>query len=1029
MRRLRPAALLVLAAAWVAVAVAPEAAEGQYFGRNKVQYESFDFAVLETEHFDIYYYEAEAEAVEEVGRMAERWYARLSRMLDHDLRGRQPIVLYADHPDFEQTNAVPGQIGESTGGLTEFLKRRIVLPMGGSLAETDHVIGHELVHAFQYDLTGSGPNAVGRDVPVASRMPLWFIEGMAEYLSVGSTDPFKGQWMRGAVEAEDMPDWGDLGDPRYFPYHFGHSLWAYIGGRYGDDKVGRLLKAAAGAGNLRRAFSRVLGVPPDSLIAGWHEATREVQGPVLEATRPADSVARELVSEEKSGSQQNVGPSVSPNGELMVFASERSQFAIELFVADARTGEVVRKLTETTRDPHFESLQWLASSGAWSPDGQRFALAAVTRGQPVISVFDPRSGRKVREVRVPEVGEIFNPTWGPEGRRIAFSAQVGGYLDLYVLELESGELRRLTDDEYAELHPTWSPDGEHLAVATDRYSTDLQRLRPGQWRLALVDPETGSFRELPHLPSGKHINPQWSPDSEDLYFVSNYGGVANVYRLHLPDGSFHRVTDVQTGVGGITELSPSLSVAREAGSAVFSVHGEGNFKFDLYALGDRERLAGDPVGETAPLAGLQPELLPPADRAGAGGAVDRLLADADLGLPDPLTFERHDYESSLSLDFIGRPSLAVGASEFGVGVTGGGSAYFSDMLGNHNLATQLQVDGRQGQIFKSTAIYGQFVDQGGRWNWGVRGGQIPFIQRFRLPVQRGPDNSLVFRQVRFWQINREVTGLVEYPFNRSQRVEFSAGLRNLDFAARVREIGVGPGGRVLFEEDRDYAPLNQLSAINTGEASAALVFDNSVMGATAPMVGRRYRLEVSPTVGDLNYTTVIGDYRRYFLPVMPFTLAGRFLHVGRYGGGADDRRLSEYFLGFPSLVRGYDFGFGDFADCDLVAGTCPGFERLQGSRLGVFNAEARLPLLGGVGILPADDVPPVDLLTFFDAGVAWDGETDPSFLGGDREILRSVGVGARLNLFGLAVLELDYVNPLDRAGRDWHWIFAVKPGF
>ena len=136
---------------------APDAL-AQYFGRNKVRYASFDFQILKTEHFDIYYNAGEAEAVEYAGRMMERWYSRLSRLLDHELRRRQPLILYSAHPQFEQTNAISGELSEATGGVTEIFKRRIVLPFAGPLAETDHVLGHELVHAFQFSITGQGRN-------------------------------------------------------------------------------------------------------------------------------------------------------------------------------------------------------------------------------------------------------------------------------------------------------------------------------------------------------------------------------------------------------------------------------------------------------------------------------------------------------------------------------------------------------------------------------------------------------------------------------------------------------------------------------------------------------------------------------------------------------------------------------------------------------------------------------------------------------------------------------------------------------
>ena len=109
-------------------------AQAQYFGRNKVQYKEFKFEVLKTDHFDIYFYEEERENAARVGRMAERWYARLSSVFEHEMSTRQPLILYASHPDFEQTNVVGGMIGEGTGGVTEGLKRRVVLPLAGTLA-------------------------------------------------------------------------------------------------------------------------------------------------------------------------------------------------------------------------------------------------------------------------------------------------------------------------------------------------------------------------------------------------------------------------------------------------------------------------------------------------------------------------------------------------------------------------------------------------------------------------------------------------------------------------------------------------------------------------------------------------------------------------------------------------------------------------------------------------------------------------------------------------------------------------------
>jgi hypothetical protein len=195
--------LLILLA--LAICGSASTAEAQYFGQNKVQYEKFNFKVKTTEHFDIYYYPEEQQAVEIAARLAERWYARLSRVLRHELSSRQPIILYAAHPHFQQTNAISGDIGEGTGGVTEMFKRRVILPFAGGLAETDHVLGHELVHAFQYDISAQ-EDAEGRPTgPGVLSLPLWFVEGMAEYLSLGPVDSNTAMWVREAERSRLLP--------------------------------------------------------------------------------------------------------------------------------------------------------------------------------------------------------------------------------------------------------------------------------------------------------------------------------------------------------------------------------------------------------------------------------------------------------------------------------------------------------------------------------------------------------------------------------------------------------------------------------------------------------------------------------------------------------------------------------------------------------------------------------------------------------------------------------------------------------
>ena len=314
-----------------------DTAQAQYFGRNKVQYENFDFEVMRTDHFDIHFYPEAREAVEETARMAERWYARLSRSFNHELSGRQTIILYADHPDFEQTTVLGGAIGEGTGGVTEAFKRRVVLPMAGSLKETDHVLGHELVHAFQFDITTASRSAVGGGFPVALVMPLWFIEGMAEYLSLGPEYSLTAMWVHDAARRQKLPSFAELYNPVYNPYRYGHALWAYVGGTWGDPAIAEVLKAAALTGDVGNALATVLDIAPDQLMADWQAAIDGAYQDVLARTGGPTDYGRELVSRRTGSGYYNIAPAISPDGSKLVFLTEKDFFPIEMFSADAET--------------------------------------------------------------------------------------------------------------------------------------------------------------------------------------------------------------------------------------------------------------------------------------------------------------------------------------------------------------------------------------------------------------------------------------------------------------------------------------------------------------------------------------------------------------------------------------------------------------------------------------------------------------------------------------------------------------------
>lgn len=998
-------------------------AEAQYFGQNKVQYENFKFEILKTDHFDIYFYPEEKEAAQQAARMAERWYSRHKFILQHELHGRQPILLYASHPHFEQTNALGGgDIGEGTGGVTEALQRRVVVPFAGPIAETDHVIGHELVHAFQYDITGVNTGGRFRS-PVGLQLPLWFVEGMAEFLSLGPVDPLTAMWMRDAVKSQKkLPTLAQLEDPRFFPYRYGQSLLAYIAGRWGDGKVGDLLKQGGKSGDIRRAIRQVLGVGPDTLAKDWHQALRQMYEPLMKTTESPDKYGKLLISKKAGAGDLNVGPVLSPDGKNVIFFSEKDLFSIDFFLADAETGKIKRNIVSAEKNPHLESLEFINSAGAWAASGDRIAFALVTKGRPGLALLDVKQDKISHEIRLPQLGEIFNPTWSPDGKQIAFSALANGMSDIFIYDLPADSLRRITNDFYSDLHPAWSPDGKYLAFATDRFTADLATLKAGNYRLALFEVETGKISEVAGFSQGKHINPQWSPDGKSIYFVADRDGIPNIYRVELASGNLFQLTNLFTGVSGITSSSPALSVAQKSNRLSFSVFE--NSKYNIYTVDSPEVLAGKPVTQLT--LDMNPAVLPPLNRVTT--ALDSVLHNATMGLAGADKERVSDYKSKLALSYIGRPTLAAGYDSYGAHLGGGISFLWSDLLGNRTLGlmTQAQIDGG----FKDFAGQLGYTNTTHRLNWGAVIQQIPYITSQVNGGLAVVDSQLVDvnQELRYRQLNQEIAGFVAYPFSRAQRLEFSAGFNRLSFDLRLRTQAFSDitGDKVLDRTEKFPAP----GALNLANASLALVYDTSVFGATSPIIGQSYRLEFSPLLGSINMYTILGDYRRYIMLRKPFTFATRVLHYGRYGQDAETTKLAALFVGYPGLVRGYDsnsFDSNEFVATSDSTFDSPVIDRLFGSKITVANFELRFPLFRVLGLGSGYYGPlPIETGVFYDLGAAWQRGSKVSFF---NDAVKSYGATARLNLLGYAVLEIDYVNPVDRPQKGWFWQFNLTAGF
>jgi Tol biopolymer transport system component len=1035
--------LAALSLAGLIAGMAVPGLQAQWYGRNKVQYEKFDFKIMKTRHFDVYFYLQDEQTVKMASLMAERWYARLSRMFNHELKGRQPLVLYGSSPEFQQTQVIPEILGEGTGGVTESFKRRIVLPYGASLYETDHVIGHELVHAFQYDIMAQGHSDQSRGNDETLRIPLWFIEGMAEYLSIGPVDANTAMWMRDAVRRKQLPQIQKLQDSyKYFPYRWGQAVWAYIAGRWGDEIIGKMMKSVGRAGDYEIILEGTLGLKLKQLSTDWHKSLQDAYLPVLDKTETADKFAKTLFKGLESN-PYNIAPSISPDGKSLVFLSSRDLFSIDLYVADADTGKIRRKIISTAVDPHFESIQFIKSAGAWDAKGQKFIFGGVTKGRPVLSIINVAEKKIEREIPFGELAEILSPSFSPDGRYITFCGLAGGLSDIFIYDLQDNVLKQMTRDAYGDLEPVWSPDGKTIAFVTERFSTNLEWIDIGHYELALLDVESGRIEKLLAFPDGKNINPQWTADSSALFFLSDQNGKTDLYRIEVATAKITQITNIYAGIAGITELSPAISVALETGRVVFSAYKDGYYS--IYSVDDQAFLQGQTF-----LAQFErnPALLPP--RKEPEGALLGLLKNPLFGLPKDTNFAVVPYKSKLGLDYVSPPVVAVGVGRFGAYGAGGISAYWSDMLGYQQVVTTAFT----GTQLIDTSVILAYQNTKNRFNWGTAFQRVVFPYPYYSYGYDEYGNYVEVQDVTRL-INYDLQAFSAYPLSQVSRFQLSLGYRIQQYNHTIYMWTYDPSGFLI--DYQKFHPSDMPPALNYMYATASYFHDTGIFGAASPILGGNFGLSLQQSLGNVTLSTLIADYRKYLMPVKPFTLAFRAMHMGRYGKNAEDSRFYPLYIAYWDMLRGYEsITSNELAYYQVNPGQAFDFFQLYGSKMFLANIELRFPLLGALGVGKGFYGSwPLEMYIFYDAGLAyasapspwWGGYVDnpatpdpndflldpslvrPWFNGGVRKPLTSAGIGLRTNLFGYFIIGVHYVYPIDRPVRGWHWQLSISPGF
>jgi len=720
-------------------------AQYHYFGRNKVQYTDFDWQVMHTEHFNIYFYPEMADVAEIGAAVAESSYTELSAKFDHTLRERVPLIFYSSHLLFQQTNVTPGFIPEGVGGFFEFIKGRVVVPSNGSMYQFRRVIWHELVHVMMT----SKVNRIYEDRGMFTRSgpPLWFVEGLAEFWSTEILDPQSRMVLRDAILNNYFAPLTQIYriTGSYLMYKEGENFLHFVAEKYGPDKVLRFIENIWRDDNFLEVIEYVLGVPVEQLSDQWHFWLKQQIYPVLEEEKLPQATTHMLTSE-----GVNFSPTLyTLDGEERVaFVSNRTGYTniYSKPVESPRKSEP-ELLVEGERNIQYEAFHIMDSEIDVSEEN---ILAFVTKSgeRDALHLWDMEKRERIHSYAFPNLVGISSPKWGPDGEDLVFSGMAfSGKVDLYLFDTNSEQLIQLTNDIYNDRSPIFGPQGQYLYFSSDR--TDYGRKSYTDiFRFSL---KSGDITYVTHERS-HDSNPALSPDGKRLAFISDRTGTNNIWVARIdsiahfsaPHYNLTQATNFATAA-----LHP---VWRNDTTLICTAFD--NYEFQLHQVNisanKRTKVAWNAPG-------------------------NNLWSYNTISTADSTRVDR--YNRKYSLD--------IAASQISndpiFGTSGGGQLAFSDVMGNHRWEMLIYNSARSSSEFwERFNVFVAKYNLENRANYGF--GAFHFNNLYYTPRQG------FFNERRYGGM-----AILRYPFSQFRRIETSFTVAR----SRKDEFG-GTGVRDAF---------------------------------------------------------------------------------------------------------------------------------------------------------------------------------------------------------------------------------------
>lgn len=536
------------------------------FGQNRIQKREFNWKVLISSNFEMYYYGDSQTIANNSLQYAESEFDRLSGLLGYSPYSRTKIFFYNSPGEMFQSNANLNLTGEINPIENNLSKSKIEVAYTGDATSFKNVLINKIAEIFVYEMLYGGSLKDALQSSILLTLPDWFISGVSAYAANGWSNEMD-DFMRDAILKKRVKKPEKLSGTE--AQLFGQSIWNFVAERYGKDNISNILNLTRIIRNEQTSIGSTLGTSYNRFLKEWRDYYANLATPLTGSYSSLRTDFR-IVNESSEIDGKIVSAKLSPDQSLIVYViSDNGQYLIDQYIIKTKKKVRLMKIGLRSLSKNNVSSPPIV---AWAKGkGNSLAIVYENEGTNRIQMYaemtaEKPKGKLIIRKTIKGFQQITDMDVSENGAALVLSADKKGQNDLYLYDINRGNITQITNDSFDDRQPSFVGSSRSSIVYLSNRNMDSVKVQRSDFKSLSNNfgiffhdgnPRTEFIRGL--VDSVGLISRPIAIDDSTVVFISDEKGLKNLYKYTKGDTTYQKINQITNSISNIDDFDLNIN--------------------------------------------------------------------------------------------------------------------------------------------------------------------------------------------------------------------------------------------------------------------------------------------------------------------------------------------------------------------------------------------------------------------------------------------------------------------------------------